>query len=175
MIAVHMVSFIHLYIQSCVCVCVCFLKSVKAGRLNLSELEWQWVFLWSIHCQGFKTLDMMKWARRQDLNRQSCSSSIINSCGHEGSCFFCCSILDLFMFFFNSAQKKKQPFSDSPGKSWEVYYPEVEHLLKTELERAGSKVERVIAFDHTILDIPFWWTYGWWFRNPANQLIWQIS
>jgi len=31
-----------------------------------------------------------------------------------------------------------------------VYYPEVEHLLKTELERAGSKVERVIAFDHTI-------------------------
>ena len=37
MIAVHMVSFIHLYIQSCVC--VCFLKSVKAGKLNLSELE----------------------------------------------------------------------------------------------------------------------------------------
>ena len=29
--------FIHLYIQSCVY--VCFIKSVKAGKLNLSELE----------------------------------------------------------------------------------------------------------------------------------------
>ena len=37
------------------------------------------------------------------------------------------------------------------GEQLQVYYAEVEQLLKDTLEKAGSKVEQVMVFDHTTL------------------------
>jgi hypothetical protein len=37
------------------------------------------------------------------------------------------------------------------GEQLQVYYAEVEQLLKDTLETAGSKVEQVMVFDHTTL------------------------